>query len=95
MEQQIIRQIADEQHWDNPLQIFIEPSHLKSALNFKRFEKSHSLIESLLEKLFDFDIKNDLQLETQAINHSSTLSTTIILGKEEPINNELSGIESA
>jgi hypothetical protein len=81
-EQQILRQIAEEKHWEDPLLIFIEPLHLKSALNLKRFEKSYSLIESLLEKLFNFDTKNDALMETQLVEHSSTLSTTIIYQKE-------------
>ncbi|MDR0336287.1 MAG: hypothetical protein LBI18_04280 [Planctomycetaceae bacterium] len=92
LERQILRHIAEERHWDSPLPIFIEPSHLKSALTLKRFEKSQSLIESLLEKLFDFDLKNDLSMETQAIERYSPLTTTIVYQKEMSSDKELSGI---
>ncbi|MDR3197978.1 MAG: hypothetical protein LBU34_08945 [Planctomycetaceae bacterium] len=93
LEQQVLRHIAEEQHWDNPLQVFIEPSHLKSALDLKQFEKSHSLIESLLEKLFN--LKNESLMETQAIDSSSpVLNTTIIYRKEGAAKSELSGIRS-
>lgn len=81
-EQQILRYIAEEQHWDNPLPIFIEPLHLKSALNLKRFEKSQVLIESLIEKLFNSDTKNSLLIETQLMDQYSPISTTIVYPNE-------------
>jgi uncharacterized membrane protein (DUF106 family) len=95
-EQQLLRQVADEQHWENPLQIFIEPLHLKSALDNKRFEKSRSMIESLLIKLFDLDMKDELLIETQVIERStSPLTTTIIYQQDGKTKSEHSGIRTA
>jgi hypothetical protein len=95
-EQQLLRQIADEQHWENPLQIFIEPLHLKSALDNKRFEKSRSMIESLLIKLFDLDMKDELLIETQVIERSTMpLTTTIIYRQDRKNQSERSGIRTA
>ncbi|MDR1963659.1 MAG: hypothetical protein LBQ50_07765 [Planctomycetaceae bacterium] len=82
-EQLILRHIAEEQHWDNPLPVFIEPSYLQSALNHKRFEKSRSLIESLLEKLFSFNTKNDLPTSVIPSDRSSIHTTTTIYRQEE------------
>ncbi|MDR2705445.1 MAG: hypothetical protein LBC02_06675 [Planctomycetaceae bacterium] len=95
-EQQLLRQIADERHWENPLQIFIEPLHLKSALDHKRFEKSRSMIESLLIKLFDLDVKDELLIETQVIERSiMPLNTTIVYRQDEKTKGEHSGIRIA
>ncbi|MDR0610581.1 MAG: hypothetical protein LBG58_10760 [Planctomycetaceae bacterium] len=95
-EQQLLRQIANEQHWDTPLQIFIEPLHLKSALDNKRFEKSHLMIESLLMKLFDLDKKDELLIETQVIEHSTMpLTTTIVYRQDGKNKGEPSGIRTA
>jgi hypothetical protein len=96
-EQQLLRLIADEQDWENPLQIFIEPLHLKSALDHKRFEKSRSMIASLLIKLFDLDMKDELLVETQIIERSTMPLTTTIIYRQDGKNNkgELSGIRIA
>ncbi|MDR0704308.1 MAG: hypothetical protein LBF88_04895 [Planctomycetaceae bacterium] len=95
-EQQLLRQIADEQHWENPLQIFIEPLHLKSALDHKRFEKSRPMIKSLLIKLFDLDTKDELLIETQVIERATTpLTTTIIYRQDGKTKGEPSGIRTA
>ncbi|MDR1270739.1 MAG: hypothetical protein LBK82_14580 [Planctomycetaceae bacterium] len=95
LERQLLRHIAEERHWSNPLQIFIEPLHLKSALDLKRFEKSQSLIESLLEKLFNVEIKNELLTETQTVDPYSPLTTTILYQNKETAKNELSGVKTA
>jgi hypothetical protein len=95
-ERQLLRQIANEQHWENPLQIFIEPLHLKSALDQKQFEKSRSMIESLLVKLFDLDMKDELLIETQVIERSTTsLTTTILYRQNEKNKEERNGIRTA
>jgi hypothetical protein len=94
-ERQLLRHIAEEQHWGNPLPVFIEPLHLKSALTLKRFEKSQSSIESLLEKLFNVDSENKSQMETQAIEHYSPLTSTIVFQKEGTAQNGHSGVKTA
>jgi preprotein translocase subunit SecG len=94
-ERQLLRQIAEEQQWENPLQIFIDPLHLKSALDHKRFEKSYSMIEALLIKLFDLDMKDELLIKTQVIEHStSPLATTIIYRQDEKHKKEHSEIRT-
>jgi NADH:ubiquinone oxidoreductase subunit 3 (subunit A) len=78
-EQQLLQNVAKDQELNNPLSLFIEPQHIRQALNNPLFEKFYIDIEILLTKLFDL-IPETKSIQNQSDNNNT--ETTIVFSNE-------------